>query len=114
MREQTKTDEIRRLPLVEPVLNDLKTIRGISGLVFRTLRGNAYQTHINDKWERACIKAGIPGVTMYQGTRHSRASQLVSDGVSIEIVSHILGHKNAKTTRIYAEVSTDGMEKVLK
>ncbi|KAA6323738.1 Tyrosine recombinase XerC [termite gut metagenome] len=40
--------------------------------------------------------------------RHTFASLItLSEGVPIETVSHMLGHKNIKTTQIYAEVSHD-------
>lgn len=37
--------------------------------------------------------------------RHSRATHLLEDGVPIEYIKDILGHKNLETTYIYAEIS---------
>ena len=42
--------------------------------------------------------------------RHSFASALVSSGVDIVTVQHILGHQNIKTTQIYSHANLKNME----
>jgi site-specific recombinase XerD len=42
--------------------------------------------------------------------RHTNATLLLSKGVSIEVVSKILGHFDIKTTQIYAKVIDKSIE----
>ncbi|KAA6321750.1 Tyrosine recombinase XerD, partial [termite gut metagenome] len=42
--------------------------------------------------------------------RHTNATLLLSKGVSIEVVSKILGHSDIKTTQIYAKVIDKSIE----
>jgi site-specific recombinase XerD len=44
------------------------------------------------------------GYTIHQ-TRHTVATDLVNDGVSVTAVRRLLGHKNLQTTQRYAEMS---------
>lgn len=52
--------------------------------------------------ERACKKAGIPAWTPYQ-LRHTRATE-VRARFGLDAVQTVLGHSNAKTSEIYAEL----------
>lgn len=65
------------------------------GTVYFTLNNIARICNINKK------------ISYHQG-RHTFASLItLSEGVPIESVSRMLGHKNIKTTQIYAELSLD-------
>jgi integrase len=44
-------------------------------------------------------------VTPIHQTRHTVATDLVNDGVSVTAVRRLLGHKNLQTTQRYAEMS---------
>jgi site-specific recombinase XerD len=49
---------------------------------------------------------GIDKNLTFHLARHTFATTVtLSNGVSIESVSHMLGHKNIRTTQIYAKVS---------
>jgi integrase len=113
LREQTKARNIRYLPLVEPVLSILREIRGISGFVFRNQSGRYYQADIGKIWNRACDEAGVNRVCLYQGTRHSWASQKASAGESLRIIGRVLGHSKPEITERYAKISMDGLKGIL-
>jgi integrase len=56
---------------------------------------------------RAAERAGIaPGVGVHT-LRHTFAAHLVSGGVSLYIVSRLLGHSSQETTRIYAHLTPE-------
>ncbi len=61
-----------------------------------------YQS-IQRRWQRYCTAAGI-ACTLHQ-LRHSHATELVNDGVSLATIRKRLGHKNIQTTLRYAEQS---------
>jgi integrase/recombinase XerD len=65
-------------------------------------RGGAlrYQS-IQERWAAYCAQAGI-ACTLHQ-LRHTHATELVNEGVSLSTIRKRLGHKNLQTTLRYAE-----------
>ena len=61
-----------------------------------------YQS-IHLRWMRYCKEAGID-CTIHQ-LRHSHATEMVNDGVSLGTIRKRLGHKSIQTTLLYAETS---------
>ena len=51
---------------------------------------------LNVVWKTVCRELGIEGITLYQGTRHSLASQAANRGVSEAIIGKMLRHKDPK------------------
>src|SRR5262249_12124220 len=66
-------------------------------------------------WHRIRTRAGLADVRLHD-LRHSFASTLVNEDVSLYRVQRLLGHVNAKATQRYAhlsnEVLTDAAEKM--
>lgn len=52
------------------------------------------------RWQVACKRAGVEGISLYQGTRHSRASQVraEAEAQAREMIRASLGHADAATT----------------
>ena len=48
--------------------------------------------------------AGIPDVRLHD-LRHSVASDAIMDGVPLEVVGKMLGHRNYQTTQRYAHIA---------
>lgn len=111
--ERTKTRRVRVLPLVEPVASILKAIRGLGGFVFRNSKGRHYTAEIGRTWAAAVDKIGAPDVNLYQGTRHSFASQRVNSGVGLDLIRDILGHTTSETTRRYAATNLETIRRVI-
>ena len=57
-----------------------------------------YDSTINNRLARYCEKAGIKVISVH-GLRHTHASLLIFDGVSISSVAKRLGHSNTVTTQ---------------
>jgi integrase len=57
-------------------------------------------------WRRIRARAGLADVRLHD-LRHSFASFLVNEGVSLYVVQALLGHANARTTQRYAHLAHD-------
>ena len=57
-------------------------------------------------WRRIRARAGLQDVRLHD-LRHSFASFLVNEGVSLYVVQALLGHANARTTQRYAHLASD-------
>ena len=57
-------------------------------------------------WASVTKDAALSGYRLHDN-RHTYASHLVSDGMSLEIVGRLLGHTSPLTTRRYAHLSDD-------
>ncbi len=57
-------------------------------------------------WRRIRARAGLEDVRLHD-LRHSFASFLVNEGVSLYVVQALLGHANARTTQRYAHLASD-------
>ncbi len=66
--------------------------------------GNHYsENKLKKLWDIVRKKVGLPKeIRLYDATRHSFASQLVNQGVSLINVSRLLGHSTVKMTERYA------------
>jgi integrase len=110
-RERTKVRDTRLLPMhprVREALESLPT-RAISGFVF-TYRGEPIaENYLNAVWRRVTRKLGLD-ISLYQGTKHSGASQAVNAGVDPKVIQLMLGHKDPRTTARYMEVRTDRLK----
>ena len=57
-----------------------------------------YNSMINYYLTKACKKACVPRIT-FHGLRHTHASYLIAQGVSIQSVANRLGHADTTTTQ---------------
>lgn len=107
-----------RLPLLENVAEALlayiKMDRKNSDFeeVFLTVRGKqrplSQHNHYTTNFRKYYVKAGID--SKFGGSRHFRhtfASRLLSQNVSIKSIADLLGHRNIETTFIYTKVDID-------
>jgi integrase len=115
LRETTKSKRIRVIPL-DPSWKQLLLQRPTPfnpEIFVFTKQGKPYsESWMRKQWNKACESAGVPHITLYQGSRHSLASQAASRGVSIYLISKMLGHSNVKMTEKYADVLTQPLRAV--
>ncbi|WP_418664103.1 tyrosine-type recombinase/integrase [Alistipes sp.] len=56
--------------------------------------------------DKIAARAGIPKKITFHVARHTFATTItLSQGVTIETISKLLGHKNIRTTQIYATIT---------
>jgi len=48
-------------------------------------------------------------IGLYEGTKHSRATDLLRQGVSERVLQALLGHRDARSTRRYARLSDEAL-----
>lgn len=109
---QTKAGERQFVYLNEPAAAVLRTLPHVEGTPY-IIAGNVPGKPLNfyrRAWNRILKRAGLDPFPPH-GLRHNYASTLVAAGVPIEQVGHLLGHKNAETTRKYAHHRPDHLRK---
>jgi integrase len=62
--------------------------------------------HLYFPWDRIRRRAGLQGLRLHD-LRHSFASFLVNNGVSLYVVQGLLGHAHARTTQRYAHLAQE-------
>jgi integrase len=74
-------------------------------------KGKPYsESYFRKVWNKAREKAGVGHITLYQGTRHSFASQAVNRGVPLNIIQRFLRHESPKMTERYAHLETKSLK----
>lgn len=68
----------------------------------------------NDYLKLIQEKMGLRHKLTFHIARHSFATLAITYGVPIEVVAQMLGHKNVKTTQIYAKILKDTLKKQAK
>jgi hypothetical protein len=59
-------------------------------------------------------KAGLPHISLYEGTKHSFATDAIRRGVSERLLQRFLGHASVESTRRYARLADNAMLEVLR
>jgi integrase len=112
LREITKTKRCWAIPLLRIIETTLKSVvrnlRSEHIFCYTDSKGRFYKTYgekkLREVWHEACREAGVKDVTLYQGTRHSFASQHVNEGVNLADIGAMMGHTNTQTTKKYAHL----------
>lgn len=98
---QQKTKAVEHHPINEQAFRLLGERRDPNLNVFQGLEYSAYENRNLAHW------IGLAGITKditFHNFRHSYATLMLNRGIDIYTVSKMLGHKNVKTTSIYAKV----------
>lgn len=104
IKENTKTNNPRTLPLVKKALRILE--RNIKGkkkdaFVFSHEDGTPYTyREINEEWR---TKSGYGWCPLKDSTRRSFATQMRNAKMPVDVVSKLLGHTSIKTTEGYLD-----------
>jgi integrase len=126
----TKQQRIEHVPLSAPALELLEAMKSkhVTGALFPGANGKTARVTLQRPWRQICKAAGLVVITTHKGKRrkivyryrpnvrihdlrHTFASQLVSDGVSLEIVGKLLGHTQPQTTWRYAHVADEAQRR---
>ena len=100
--QPTKNKSSVRTITIDPILCDqfkrLTANLGNDCPIFIDPQRRTYVSTINYRLKQLCQQAGIPIISIH-GLRHTHASLLMYDGVSISSVAKRLGHANTITTQ---------------
>lgn len=70
----------------------------------RVFKGLKYGAHFNAEILRWCMRAGITKHITFHSGRHTHAVLLLENGADIYTVSKVLGHREIRTTQVYAKI----------
>jgi integrase len=107
-RKITKTKNSWQIPLfnrLKVVLNRVPRSLKTDFVFWYGNREPYGENKLRCLWHAACKAAGIDGLTLYQGTRHSFASQHINNGKQLELIGAMMGHRSTQTTRRYAHLN---------
>jgi integrase len=103
----TKQKRQEHVPLNAAALDLLKLLKKKANGSDYLFLGPNQQSPLQDvkrTWKSVTIAAKLTGVRIHD-LRHTFASHLVSDGLSLHIVGKLLGHTQAQTTARYAHLA---------
>ena len=69
---------------------------------------------IRRTWEAACREVGIEGISVYEGCKHSFATEAIARGVPERHLQTYLGHADVRSTRRYALLADSALIQVLR
>jgi integrase len=124
----TKQNRIEHVPLSASALNLLRAMKpkDAAGPLFPGANGDAARVTLQRPWVQVCKAAGLVKIEIHKGKRrkvvykyrpafrihdlrHTYASHLVSNGMSLQIVGKLLGHTQPQTTYRYAHVADEAL-----
>ena len=82
------------------------------GLVICSKNGKKLHS-LGATWRRVRLLAGLPDDTRIHDLRHSLASDAIMDGVPLEVVGKMLGHKNYRTTQRYSHIADTALREAV-
>ncbi len=91
------------LPVSSEAIETLKSLPLQGEYVFPG-KGGKQMEDFKSPWDRIRKAAGLPENFRFHGLRHNFASQLVSNGVGLEVVKELMTHKDMITTQRYAHL----------
>ena len=109
----TKTDEVRHIPILDPLLPVLmqwKLECPTATIVFPNKRGKMHQPSarvVQEILHRVRERAGITYRFRFHDLRHTFASHWMMSGGDIYRLQRILGHKSIQMTERYSHLSPD-------
>ena len=85
-----------------------------NGYVFCKENGRKFTgDHVSRRFKLACEAAGMDKAIHFHSLRHSFASNLVQQGVSLYKVKELLGHSSITTTEIYSHLNIDSLREAI-
>lgn len=103
---QEKTDGVEYLYISKQTREILGERKGPQDRVFTGLK---YGAVYNNEIVRWCNRAGVSKHITFHSARHTNAVLLLENGADIYTVQKRLGHKEIKTTAIYAKIVDEKM-----
>jgi integrase len=99
------------VPLAAAAVKLLAELPRRGDYVLPAAKSMSHYAGLQKDWERVRVRAGLGGARIHD-LRHSFASFAVADGNSLYLIGKALGHKQARTTEIYAHLADDPVRAV--
>ena len=111
MLATTKNGEPRHCPIPSIVMVELKKIRQVGDvLIFPSRLIPTQPIEFKKHWSKALKQANIADFRFHD-LRHTAASYMVMNGMTLFEAATVLGHKDTQTTTRYAHLSVDHVSK---
>jgi site-specific recombinase XerD len=110
---RTKAGRSRIVPLNKVALHSIESQPTETQYVFNYNERQVETHSLTHAFKRFVRLAGLPEAIHFHSLRHTFASWLVQDGVSLHQVGRLLGHTTTKTTEIYAHLQPETMHDVV-
>lgn len=111
----TKTRRNRTVPMA-PAVHDLMVARKRrirSGLVFPMEGRRMTKDEVSKRFKKYVISLGVDTRLHFHSLRHTFASWLAQDGVSLYAIQKLLGHSSGAVTQIYSHLQTEELHGVV-
>lgn len=106
----TKSKRERLIPLNRQAQDTLNAQDVISEYVFTDARGNKLRAKtVSENFQRAVKDSELNPLLHFHSLRHTFATWLVRDGVSIYEVQKLLGHSTVKMTEVYSHLASSDL-----
>jgi integrase len=99
--KQEKTEGFINNYIPANIFNLIGEPKNSDEYIFKNLKSRTTITNVINEW---IARAGIDKNISFHNFRHTFATYLLTKGTDIYTVSKMIGHKNLKTTEIYAKV----------
>ena len=110
--QKTKQRRTEYIPINEETLSVLeeikKTRRGL--FLFPSDSREGHMLSFKNSWKKICKLAYLENVRVHD-LRHTYASLLINNGISLSVIGKLLGHTNASTTERYAHLNDETLRK---
>ena len=109
---QKKTSEFQYQPLNNTALMILNSLKGKNTIPLPELKifNIPDAQHINKHLKSWVSESGITKHVTFHSSRHTFATTLLTRGAELLTVSKLLGHKDIKTTLVYAQIISEVKE----
>ena len=107
----TKTKKNRTIPISEQLKTVLKERMKSASceLVFHRDTRKFSEEYVSKSFKKTVRRSGLSDNLHFHSLRHTFASWLVQDGVSLYEVQKLLGHSNIAVTQVYSHLQPEGL-----
>ena len=116
----TKNEEPKTLPLPDELADWIerwvpKEARLRGELLFHNPRtgGGWSEAALRRQWYAACQKVGA-SIGLYNGTKHSTATELRRQGIPLDVIQRLCGHRDARSTEVYAKLADEALVEAIR
>jgi integrase len=115
-----KNEEPKTLPLPDELAEWIerwvpreRRVAGAGLFVNPNTGGPWAETSLKRAWYKACAQVGVR-VSLYTGTKHSTATELRRQGVPLDVIQKLCGHRDPRSTEVYAKLADQALVEAIR